>query len=63
MDPETKVNAEMCISSLYLTALQALIKSLVQVTRNSNSFASKTISDVITGKGGGLVGLIPLFCQ
>ncbi|KAJ7837734.1 P-loop containing nucleoside triphosphate hydrolase protein [Mycena leptocephala] len=39
MDPETKV----------------LIKSLVQVTRNSNSFASKTISDVITGKGGGLI--------
>ncbi|KAJ6533659.1 P-loop containing nucleoside triphosphate hydrolase protein [Mycena capillaripes] len=39
LDPETKV----------------LIKSLVQVTRNSNSFASKTISDVITGKGGGLI--------
>ncbi|KAJ7213195.1 hypothetical protein GGX14DRAFT_564233 [Mycena pura] len=37
-----------------LPALEAHMKSLVQVTRNSNSFASKTISDVITGKGGGL---------
>ncbi|KAJ7210089.1 P-loop containing nucleoside triphosphate hydrolase protein [Mycena pura] len=36
-------------------ATKVLIKSLVQVTRNSNSFASKTISDVITGKGGGLI--------
>ncbi|KAJ7215866.1 P-loop containing nucleoside triphosphate hydrolase protein [Mycena pura] len=35
-------------------ATKVLVKSLVQVTRNSNSFASKTISDVITGKGGGL---------
>ncbi|KAJ6457919.1 P-loop containing nucleoside triphosphate hydrolase protein [Mycena sanguinolenta] len=42
LDPETKV----------------LIKSLVQVTRNSNSFTSKTISDVITGKGGGLICLL-----
>ncbi|KAJ7210031.1 P-loop containing nucleoside triphosphate hydrolase protein [Mycena pura] len=41
-------------------ATKVLIKSLVQVTRNSNRFASKTISDVITGKGGGLVGLIYL---
>ncbi|KAJ7471855.1 P-loop containing nucleoside triphosphate hydrolase protein [Mycena latifolia] len=39
LDPETKV----------------LIKSLVQVTRNSNRAASKIITDVITGKGGGLI--------
>ncbi|KAJ7119506.1 P-loop containing nucleoside triphosphate hydrolase protein [Mycena epipterygia] len=38
LDPETKV----------------LIKSLVQVTRNSNT-TSNIISDVITGKGGGLI--------
>ncbi|KAJ7629415.1 P-loop containing nucleoside triphosphate hydrolase protein [Mycena polygramma] len=38
LDPETKI----------------LIKSLVQVTRNSNT-TSKIISDVITGKGGGLI--------
>ncbi|KAJ6602460.1 P-loop containing nucleoside triphosphate hydrolase protein [Mycena vulgaris] len=38
LDPETKV----------------LIKSLVQVTRNSNT-TSNIINDVITGKGGGLI--------
>ncbi|KAJ7334774.1 P-loop containing nucleoside triphosphate hydrolase protein [Mycena albidolilacea] len=38
LDPETKV----------------LIKSLVQVTRNSNT-GSTIINDVITGKGGGLI--------
>jgi len=38
LDPETKV----------------LIRSLVQVTRNSNT-TSNIISDVITGKGGGLI--------
>ncbi|KAF7328980.1 p-loop containing nucleoside triphosphate hydrolase protein [Mycena venus] len=41
LDPETKV----------------LIKSLVQVTRNSNT-TSNIISDVITGKGGGLISVL-----
>jgi hypothetical protein len=34
-----------------------LIKSLVQVTRNSN-ISSNIISDVITGKGGGLIAVL-----
>ncbi|KAJ7272201.1 P-loop containing nucleoside triphosphate hydrolase protein [Mycena rebaudengoi] len=41
LDPETK----------------DLIKSLVQVTRNSN-ISSNIISDVITGKGGGLIAVL-----
>ncbi|KAF7328981.1 p-loop containing nucleoside triphosphate hydrolase protein [Mycena venus] len=42
LDPETK----------------DLIKSLVQVTRNSNKVKSNIISDVITGKGGGLIAVL-----
>ena len=37
--------------------LQTLIRALVDVTRNSVT-STKIISDVISGKGGGLVGYI-----
>ncbi|KAJ6617973.1 P-loop containing nucleoside triphosphate hydrolase protein [Mycena sp. CBHHK59/15] len=36
---------------------KVLIKALVQVTRNSNS-SSKIITDVITGKGGGMISVL-----
>ncbi|KAJ7641405.1 P-loop containing nucleoside triphosphate hydrolase protein [Roridomyces roridus] len=42
LDPEVKI----------------LIKSLVQVTRNSNTANNSIISDVITGKGGGLIAVL-----
>ncbi|KAJ6562449.1 hypothetical protein B0H19DRAFT_1375521 [Mycena capillaripes] len=55
LDAETKVPSSLeasCESNG--GAGQVLIKSLVQVTRNSNT-TTKIISDVITGKGGGLL--------
>lgn len=61
LEPETKASDDLDLARALLTTKQILIKSLVQVTRNSNT-TSNIISDVITGKGGGLVRLIPPSC-
>jgi hypothetical protein len=54
------VDNDVKVSSLYIVRLllmvkQSLIRGLVDVTKNVNT-SQYLMSDVITGKGGGLVG-------
>lgn len=56
VDDDVKVsNSSLFIVRLLLMVKQNLIKGLVNVTKNVNT-SQHLMSDVITGKGGGLVG-------